>query len=70
MERLNAREFDVLRLLAAENGNKEIAALLHLREGYVKKLVEQIFATLGVHTRTGAAVRYAMSLGRRDQDAK
>ena len=51
---LTPREADVLRLIAAGNANKEIAALLALTEDTVKGHVKNILAKLGVNDRTHA----------------
>jgi DNA-binding NarL/FixJ family response regulator len=44
----------VLRLIAAGNGNKEIAAQLKLSEETVKSHVKNILVKLGVNDRTHA----------------
>src|SRR5580704_8406744 len=51
---LTAREIDVLRLIAAGNANKEIAAQLSLTEETVKGHVKNILAKLGANDRTHA----------------
>jgi DNA-binding NarL/FixJ family response regulator len=51
---LSPREIDVLRLIAAGNGNKEIAAQLKLSEETVKSHVKNILVKLGVNDRTHA----------------
>jgi DNA-binding NarL/FixJ family response regulator len=51
---LTAREIDVLRLIAAGNANKEIAAQLSITEETVKGYVKNIFAKLGAKDRTHA----------------
>ena len=51
---LTPREIDVLRLVAAGNANKEIAAQLSLSEVTVKSHVKNIFAKLGANDRTHA----------------
>ena len=53
-EPLTARELDVLRLLAEEHSNKEIARSLYLVEETVKFHVRHILAKLGVQSRTQA----------------
>jgi DNA-binding NarL/FixJ family response regulator len=57
VERLTAREREVLVLLAQGMTNREIAAQLTLSVGTVKIHVEHIIAKLGVSDRTQAAVR-------------
>jgi DNA-binding NarL/FixJ family response regulator len=51
---LTPREIDVLRLIAAGNANKEIAARLSLSEETVKGHVKNILAKLGANDRTHA----------------
>jgi len=51
---LTEREVEVLRLIAAGNGNKEIAAQLSLSEETVKSRVSSILAKLGANDRTHA----------------
>src|ERR1700694_2364964 len=51
---LTSRELDVLRLIAAGNANKEIAAQLSIAEDTVKSHVTNILAKLGANDRTHA----------------
>ncbi len=51
---LSSREIDVLRLIAAGNANKEIAAQLSIAEETVKSHVTNILARLGASDRTHA----------------
>ena len=51
---LTSREVDVLRLIAAGNANKEIAALLSITEETVKGYVKNILGKLGAKDRTHA----------------
>jgi DNA-binding NarL/FixJ family response regulator len=51
---LTAREIDVLRLIAAGNANKEIAAQLSITEETVKGYVKNIMAKLRANDRTHA----------------
>jgi DNA-binding NarL/FixJ family response regulator len=51
---LSSREMDVLRLIAAGNANKEIAAQLSIAEETVKSHVTNILAKLGANDRTHA----------------
>jgi DNA-binding NarL/FixJ family response regulator len=51
---LSSREIDVLRLIAAGNANKEIAAQLSIGEDTVKGHVTNILSKLGANDRTHA----------------
>ena len=51
---LTARELEVLRLVAAGKSNREIAAALVISEHTVARHVQNIFAKLGVSSRTAA----------------
>ena len=51
---LSPREIEVLRLVAAGNGNREIAAQLSITEETVKNHVTHILAKLGANDRTHA----------------
>ena len=53
-DELSPREIDVLRLIAAGNANKEIAAQLSIAEETVKSHVTNILAKLGANDRTHA----------------
>ena len=53
-EELSARELDVLRLIAAGNANKEIAAQLSVTEETVKSHVTSILSKLAANDRTHA----------------
>ncbi len=55
-EALTPREIEVLRLIAAGNANKQIAATLHITEETVKGRVKNILAKLGANDRTHAAM--------------
>jgi DNA-binding NarL/FixJ family response regulator len=61
-EPLSERELEILRLLAAGDSNKEIAAALFIAEGTVKNHVTNILGKLGARDRTQAALR-ARELG-------
>lgn len=53
-ETLSSREIEVLRLIAAGNANKQIAAKLSIGEDTVKRHVTNILAKLGANDRTHA----------------
>ena len=53
-EGLTPKEIDVLRLIAAGNANKEIAAQLSITEETVKSRVKNILDKLGANDRTHA----------------
>jgi DNA-binding CsgD family transcriptional regulator len=52
---LSPRELEVLRLVAAGRSNREIAAALVISEHTVRRHVQNIFAKLGVTSRTAAS---------------
>jgi DNA-binding CsgD family transcriptional regulator len=56
--RLTARETEVLGLAAEGRTNVEIARALWVSPATVRKHLENVFAKLGVHTRTAAAARF------------
>jgi DNA-binding NarL/FixJ family response regulator len=56
VEPLSDRELEILRLVAAGDSNKEIAARLYITEGTVKNHVTNILGKLGVRDRTQAAL--------------
>ncbi|MEJ7585014.1 MAG: response regulator transcription factor [Acidimicrobiales bacterium] len=53
---LTGREGEVLQLVASGRTNREIAADLHLSERTVARHLSNIFAKVGVTSRTGAAI--------------
>jgi DNA-binding NarL/FixJ family response regulator len=59
---LTEREIEILRLIAAGNANKEIAAQLDLAEDTVKRHVTNILSKLGANDRTHA-VTIALNRG-------
>ena len=52
---LTTRELQVLRLIAAGDSNREIASALVISEHTVARHVQNIFAKLGVSSRTAAS---------------
>lgn len=54
---LTPRQWQLLRLVAAGAGNRQIARTLRLSEGTVRKHLENIYARLGVNNRTTAIAR-------------
>jgi DNA-binding CsgD family transcriptional regulator len=54
---LTPRELEILRWVAHGKTNREIAGLLYLSSGTVRKHLENCYAKLGVHTRAGAVTR-------------
>jgi DNA-binding CsgD family transcriptional regulator len=55
MPRLTARQRDILDLVAEGRTNAEIAECLWVSPGTVRKHLDNVYAKLGVHTRTAAA---------------
>jgi DNA-binding NarL/FixJ family response regulator len=53
-DELSSREIDVLRLIAAGNGNKQIADKLSIEETTVKSHVSSVLSKLGANDRTHA----------------
>lgn len=53
---LTARQWEVLRLIAAGYDNKSIARELHISDGTVKQHVHALFHTLGIKSRTQAVL--------------
>ena len=51
---LTARESEIVDLLAAGKTNAEIAELLWIAPGTVRKHLENVYEKLGVHSRTAA----------------
>ena len=54
---LTEREWEVMTCVAQGKTNKEVAALLAMSPETVRKHLENVFAKLGVHTRTAAVAR-------------
>jgi DNA-binding CsgD family transcriptional regulator len=54
---LTAREREILDLVAEGRTNAEIAAALWISPGTVRRHLENMYAKLGVHTRTAAVAR-------------
>jgi DNA-binding CsgD family transcriptional regulator len=57
LPQLTAREREVLELVAEGHTNGEIATQLWISPGTVRKHLDNLYAKLGVHTRTAAAAR-------------
>ncbi|MCC2652320.1 MAG: helix-turn-helix transcriptional regulator [Microvirga sp.] len=55
---LTPRERQILSWVAHGKTNGEIAAVLWVASSTVRKHLENIYAKLGVHTRTAAVMRY------------
>jgi DNA-binding CsgD family transcriptional regulator len=53
--RLTAREREILELVAEGRTNAQIAERLWVSPGTVRKHLDNVYAKLGVHTRTAAA---------------
>jgi DNA-binding CsgD family transcriptional regulator len=51
------REWDVMRCVAAGRSNAEIAGLLWITRGTVRRHLENVYDKLGVHSRTAAVVK-------------
>jgi two-component system, NarL family, response regulator LiaR len=68
-EPLSERELEVLRLVAHGEGNPEIAALLGISEGTVRKHISNIMAKLQLTSRTQAAL-YALREGLTSLDGR
>ncbi len=56
--RLTAREREVISWVARGKTNAEIAELLWLAPSTVRKHLENVYAKLGVNTRTAAVARF------------
>jgi len=55
---LTAREREILRWLARDKTNQEIATILWVAPSTVRKHLENIYGKLDVHTRAGAVGRF------------
>ena len=60
---LTSRERDVLAWVARGKTNPEVAEILWVTPSTVRKHLENIYAKLGVHTRTAAVTRFLGALG-------
>ncbi len=63
--RLTARQWEILRYVAAGHSNYQIARRLHVAEGTVRKHLENTFARLGVSSRVAALARVGPELSAR-----
>lgn len=70
IERLTAREREILELIAAGKTNRQIAAELYLAEKTVKNYVSNLLAKLGMGRRSEAAAYAARLAERRAQSAR
>ena len=61
---LTPREHEVVELVAEGKTNAEIARQLWISPGTVRRHLENVFAKLGVHTRTAAVARLRPSESR------
>ena len=55
---LTPREREILAWVAHGKTNKEIARILWITPNTVRTHLENVYSTLGVHTRTAAATRF------------
>jgi DNA-binding CsgD family transcriptional regulator len=60
---LTPRECDILAWVARGKTNAEVAEILWVAPATVRKHLENIYAKLGVHTRTAAVTRFLGVLG-------
>jgi DNA-binding CsgD family transcriptional regulator len=60
---LTTREHEVLELVAGGRTNAEVARVLWISPGTVRKHLENAYEKLGVHTRTGAVSAWGRSFG-------
>ena len=65
--RLTTREREVLAWVARGKRNAEVAELLNLSPGTVRRHLQNVYAKLGVNTRTAAVVHF---LGLLDAEAE
>lgn len=63
--RFTAREAEIMRLAAQGLPNKRIAVTLGVSERTIATHLERLFARLGVHTRTEAAIAWMRESQRR-----
>lgn len=56
---LSPREYEIVRQVAHDHSNKEIAAILGISEWTVSTHLRRIFAKLDVHTRAAMVARVA-----------
>lgn len=68
--RFTTREHEIMQLAAQGLPNKRIAVTLGVSERTVATHLERLFAWLGVHTRTEAAIAWMYETTRRDSHAR
>ena len=64
MKRLTEREREVLRLIAADKSNREIAEELQLTEDAIRQRVSRLLLKLGARSRVGLAVWWVTEGGK------
>lgn len=65
---LTPRESEILEWVARGKTNPEIAEILLIAPTTVRRHLENVYAKLGVHTRTAAVTRYFGLLGNRERE--
>ena len=66
---LTPREREILAWVARGNTNREIAAVLYVAPGTVRKHLDNVYAKLGVGSRAGAVARAFLAPARESPDA-
>ncbi len=65
---LTPRESEILEWVALGKTNPEIAEILLIAPTTVRRHLENVYAKLGVHTRTAAVTRHLGLLGNRERE--
>jgi DNA-binding CsgD family transcriptional regulator len=65
---LTPRESEILEWVARGKTNPEIAEILLIAPTTVRRHLENVYAKLGVHTRTAAVTRFLGLLGNRERE--